>query len=270
MSELFVEYHVSLRGKGKYSDVFGEYVKVVQNQPETRCLAEDKQGRPWRTDRLDAQVLAYTARHLKLSVSLVDENDFALQELNPRADGYGFGTLASFHQRYIFNESEMSTDWFEGWDEMYRYIMTPEDKEFSEDLGEGLGALAALPVYMLDHSSLSFSASKFSCPWDSGQIGFIYATQKDIKDLDENDVPAIKTMLREAIELYDQWQRGKLWEYRVYDSTKSLEVCEETLDTVSGFFSYEECRKSGEESLQQLRNDLYKRVREQITLPQTK
>lgn len=269
MSELFVEHNVSLRGKGKYSDVFKEYVKVVQNQPETCCLAEDRQGRPWRTDRLDAQVLAHTAKHLKLAVSLVSGDDPLLQELNPRGDVMGFGTWASFHPNYDFNESELRESWFDDWDEMYQYIMAPDDKEFSEYLGEGMGALAALPVYMFDHSGLSFSTGEFSCRWDSGQIGFIYATKGDIKnwDMDEQDIPAIKAMLREAIEVYDQWQRGELWEYCVYVSTESLAVGEETLDAVSGFFSNEACREQGQESLQQFKDGLYKRVREQISLP---
>lgn len=269
MSDFTVDNRTYLRGEGSYSELFKEYMVCLEHGVTVECSVSDYEGRPWRTDRLDAQVLAYSAKHLKLEVSLVEGDDPLLQELNPRADGMGFGTLASFHRRYDFNESVMREDWFDGWDDMYRFIMTPEDEEFSEYLGEGLGALAALPVYMLDHSGLAFSTSPFSCRWDSGQIGFIYATKRDIKELslDENDVKAIETQLRQAIEVYDQWQRGEVWEYRVHDSTGSLAVGEDTLDAVSGFFSQDDCRDQGEESLQQCRADLYKRVRKLLPLP---
>ncbi len=38
------------------------------------------------------------------------------------------------------------------------------------------------PVYIHDHSGISISTSPFSCRWDSGQAGWIYASKKDILD----------------------------------------------------------------------------------------
>ena len=33
-----------------------------------------------------------------------------------------------------------------------------------------------LPLYLYDHSGITMSISPFSCPWDSGQVGWIYCT----------------------------------------------------------------------------------------------
>lgn len=45
-----------------------------------------------------------------------------------------------------------------------------------------------LPVYLYDHSYLSISTTKFSCQWDSGQVGWIYATKE--KFIKETTYPA--------------------------------------------------------------------------------
>lgn len=39
---------------------------------------------------------------------------------------------------------------------------------------KALEAYVILPLYLYDHSGITMSTSQFSCPWDSGQVGFIY------------------------------------------------------------------------------------------------
>jgi len=38
-----------------------------------------------------------------------------------------------------------------------------------------------LPLYLYDHSGITMSVSPFSCPWDSGQVGYIYCTKEAAK-----------------------------------------------------------------------------------------
>lgn len=38
-----------------------------------------------------------------------------------------------------------------------------------------------LPLYLYDHSGITMSTGKFSCPWDSGQVGFIYCPLEKAK-----------------------------------------------------------------------------------------
>lgn len=34
-----------------------------------------------------------------------------------------------------------------------------------------------LPLYLYDHGGITISTRPFSCPWDSGQVGYIYASK---------------------------------------------------------------------------------------------
>lgn len=38
-----------------------------------------------------------------------------------------------------------------------------------------------LPLFLYDHSGLTISTGRFSCPWDSGQVGYIYV-KRDVAD----------------------------------------------------------------------------------------
>ena len=40
------------------------------------------------------------------------------------------------------------------------------------------GYYTILPLYLYDHSGLSMNTSGFSCPWDSGQVGWIYCNNE--------------------------------------------------------------------------------------------
>ena len=39
-----------------------------------------------------------------------------------------------------------------------------------------------LPLYLFDHSGISISTGSFHDPWDSGQVGFIYASKEKAKE----------------------------------------------------------------------------------------
>ena len=38
-----------------------------------------------------------------------------------------------------------------------------------------------LPLYLYDHSGITMNTTGFSCPWDSGQVGWIYADKRRIE-----------------------------------------------------------------------------------------
>lgn len=43
------------------------------------------------------------------------------------------------------------------------------------------GIVAYLPLYVYDHSGVRLNTTGFSCPWDSGQVGWIVATREALK-----------------------------------------------------------------------------------------
>ena len=61
-----------------------------------------------------------------------------------------------------------------------------ERLEVLEKQVKELKAVIILPLYLYDHSGIAIKVGSFICKavhaeWDSGKIGFIYATKEDIK-----------------------------------------------------------------------------------------
>ena len=54
---------------------------------------------------------------------------------------------------------------FQSWNELENHLIKKN-------------AFIVLPIYMYDHSGITISVNPFSCPWDSGQIGFIYISKE--------------------------------------------------------------------------------------------
>ena len=95
------------------------------------------------------------------------------------------------HRRYNFHEAAAS----EMLDELRDLV--PEDaKEEEDEDWDDIKVIrwlmrnqnndsdyAVMPVYMYDHSGLSFSTGSFSCPWDSGVIGFFMTNRKRFEEL---------------------------------------------------------------------------------------
>ena len=87
-----------------------------------------------------------------------------------------------------------------------------------------------LPLYLYDHSGITMSTSPFSCPWDSGQVGFIYCEKGKEGMSDE----AITKCLEGEVEEYDNYLTGNVWGYVIEDSQG------EELDSCWGFIGDQE------------------------------
>lgn len=146
------------------------------------------------------------------------------------------GTIVAGHRRYKLGDDDApEIDWsdFDGWEAVERHLR------------DECGAIAVLPVYLYDHSGITVSTKPFSCPWDSGRVGAIYATDKRVADLLGTDVDeeAILKVLRDEVSNYDQYLRGDVWFYVVEDRFGNVE------DYCSGFFGEEEATEQGEAAL---------------------
>ena len=95
-----------------------------------------------------------------------------------------------------------------------------------------------LPLFMYDHSSITISLSPFSCPWDSGQVGFVIVRKE--KMLKEFSAKKFSKFLKNKalkiaegeVETYDQYLRGEVYGYKIDED-----------DTCScwGFYGMDEC-----------------------------
>jgi len=147
-----------------------------------------------------------------------------IDPLDPRKEWDHLGILATWHRKYCLGD-----------------VQPKEDiNEYIKALPEGA---VVLPVYMYDHSGITISTKPFSCPWDSGLLGTIYTTKERVTDLGEpwDNRLQIERLLKQEIEIYDQYLRGDVYGYEYL----KLETCpecghveEEHIDSCWGFFGW--------------------------------
>jgi hypothetical protein len=138
------------------------------------------------------------------------------------AEWDNFGTLKHWHNRYAFGDGKITTDEADD-------IKNDTDKIW-------------LPVYMYDHSGSTINTTGFSCGWDSGQVGIIYADKDQIKveGLNPDDTEAVKERLRGTVEAWDRYMRGEIYQYAVYKIDTKHEDCPEDLEKADVEESYAE------------------------------
>ena len=79
------------------------------------------------------------------------------EPLNPRKENEHLGVMVCWHRCYKLGDEQ--------------------PKESAGDYRKGLPtARVELPLYLYDHSGVTIATTPVSCPWDSGQVGFIYVT----------------------------------------------------------------------------------------------
>jgi len=86
-----------------------------------------------------------------------------------------------------------------------------------------------LPVYLYDHSGLTINTTGFSCPWDSGQLGWIYATHRDIKEeygeVTPETLTKAESLLQSEIEEYDLYLTGQCYGFKLYEGHNEINSC---------------------------------------------
>lgn len=161
---------------------------------------------------------------------------------DPRNWG-NLATFAAFHRRYKIGDS-------------HRFEDIAALKDYLKR-----NAAIYLPVYMYDHSGVCLNTTGFSCAWDSGQVGYIYALKEDIKKefgvkrISRKLKTRVLDILRGEIETYDQYMCGDVYGYRI--KNKDGEV----VDSCWGFYG-DDHEKS--DLIHQAKSQINWCVREQI------
>lgn len=134
------------------------------------------------------------------------------------------GTMACAHGRYNLGDKEADltpiTKHCDSWKEVKRRLITEE------------GAKVILPLYLYDHGDLTISTQPFSCPWDSGQVGFIYITKAKLhqefpswKRITKQRREKLEKYLRAEVEVYDQYLTGQVFGFIIKDEGKETDSC---------------------------------------------
>jgi len=148
----------------------------------------------------------------------------------PPREWDNLGTMVCSHSRYNLGDEQLSYGEF--WD-------------FIKEEG-GKDSFFILPLYLYDHSGLTMSTEPFSCPWDSGQVGYIYVSKDDVRN--EFGAGRISTklakqafkILKGEVETYDQYLRGDVYGYIIKDSNGVEQ------ESCWGFYGEDYCRKEAE------------------------
>jgi hypothetical protein len=178
------------------------------------------------------------------SYSLVirqDENP-----ISPRQMDANIGRMICFHSRYYLgdrhdyaNKDEFLLDllsshfmdegkahtFFERLDNSTSFIPPFASEKLRDDiiLKELSEDHVFLPLYLLDHSGLSMSTTSFGDPWDSGQVGWIYASKatviEEYGEWSEETIAKVKEFMKGEVSTYDDYLRGENYIYDIIDDS---------------------------------------------------
>ncbi len=149
---------------------------------------------------------------------------------NPR-EWDNLGTMICFHRRYNLGDE-------------HNFDNPSEARDF---LKNKKARHIVLPLYLYDHSGITMNTTGFSCPWDSGQVGWIYITREKIrqeygcKRVSKKMVEKVSGYLRNEVKTYDQYLCGDVYGFRITD-----EETDEEIESCWGFFGDDYCMSEAE------------------------
>ena len=154
---------------------------------------------------------------------------------NPREDD-NFGKMVCFHRRYHLGDHHNYID-KDDFHLMNYKIKAPfgspaYEREVDERLMKVISQkFLMLPLYLYDHSGITMNTTGFSCPWDSGQVGWIYASKEDaLREFGGKTFTAAtrkkaEDRMRGEVEYYDSYLRGEAYGFELYKDGELEDSC---------------------------------------------
>lgn len=177
------------------------------------------------------------------------EIDYDPEPMNPRTEWDSAGTMVCWHSRYYLGDMEkygkssrpISENYQEPIDLLYE-LAGIDRSEYQEEQYEKTGVYDDMDkadlyakieergtiikgLFLYDHSGITISTGRFSCPWDSGQVGWIYITKETIEKEGWTPEQADK-YLEGEVEIYDNYLTGEIYGFRIKDAEDNvIESC---------------------------------------------
>ena len=130
------------------------------------------------------------------------------------------------------------------------------DRESLDQRLKELDPVIKLPLWLMDHSGLWMQTGEFDSDaqhWDSGQVGWIVATKKDILDKiypEQRPTPSWSSMIKNAeqilrgeVETYSKDLSGEVYGYvikKVNTCAKCQNESFDNIDSCWGFYSHDD------------------------------
>jgi len=140
------------------------------------------------------------------------------------------GTMYCMHRRYNLGDVQLKSSDYNSWEEVKKSFNTKENA-------------VVLPLYLMDHSGLTLQTKPFggiNGHFDSGQVGFIVATKKEIrknfgiKNVTKKYIKQVTEMLVAEVEIYNQFLSGDVYGYEHFEIDS--EGNENNIHSCWGFF----------------------------------
>lgn len=146
--------------------------------------------------------------------------EWELLENNYWSDGKGWYTSSSYP---AFLKGKDIPDSF--LDDCLSALKLTEMRELLEQSGQ----FVLLPLYLYDHSGITMSTAPFSCPWDSGQVGWIYADRQMIEQeygaVTPETMARTKEVLESEVEVYDYYLTGQCYGFQLFEDDLEIDSC---------------------------------------------
>jgi len=153
--------------------------------------------------------------------------------IDPRGDD-NLGTMVCFHNRYnLGDKHDYHHADYNSWGELKEAIIKNENP----------GVI--LPLYLYDHSGITMNTTGFDCPWDSGQIGWIFISKKKIleeygrKKVSRKLIEKVREYLIAEVKTYDQYLTGDVYGFRITKDGVKIDSC-------WGYYGEDECMREAE------------------------
>lgn len=177
--------------------------------------------------------------------------------LNPRTEyDCHVGTMVCWHRRYNLGDEQPKCSGPEFMRNLAADAVSANDADLIPD--EHVQRIldkhfVILPLYLYDHGGITMSTGRFSCHWDSGQVGWIYCTMKRARKewtgTDDEIRDQALNCLEAEVKSYDAYLTGRIYGYVIEDEDG------ENIDSCWGFddekYAWQEAMDSAQRSLSQ-------------------
>jgi hypothetical protein len=86
-----------------------------------------------------------------------------------------------------------------------------------------------MPLYLLDHSGITISTHDFHDRWDSGQVGWTYASHADVAkeygDASPENIKKARKLLNSEVGTYDCYLRGECYGFQLFRDGVEEDSC---------------------------------------------
>lgn len=156
---------------------------------------------------------AHTEEHCGLTIKIVADDN----PCNPREEFDHVARMWCWHGRYTLGDHK---------DCPKDVVCYPE---LEKEVGEKI--LVAKPLFLYDHSGITISTGAFGCPWDSGQVGWVFITLKKAQEESGRKTRRAQRrwaerMIDAEVEEYDHYLTGQVYGFVIEDENgDSIDSC---------------------------------------------